>query len=179
MASRASGGQRSFVFGETEFRPVTRRLNQLPKEVQAELRKDNLANAKRLAAELSLFSRSVGPFGLGGADVPPQAGLVAEAVYPRSDRLIRVDVGGNKRVGWKYVKQVNGQRQYKPKGGATAGQLLWGSEFGSRPGKGNRFKKPPRKGGYWIGPTVQAWAPDLVKIWRERVATYLSRIGAS
>lgn len=172
MALRVSGGRADYVFGSVDDAALVRRIRGLPKELQSELRKDNLVNSRRLAGELMTFR-------VGFSDVPPQAALVAKAIYPKQDRLIRVDIGGPKRVGWKYEKTVNGERKYKKSGGARAGQLLYGSEFGSKPGKGNRFQKPHKRSGYWIGPTVAAWAPDLVRIWRERVASYLDRVGAS
>lgn len=96
---------------------------------------------------------------------PAQAAIVAATVRPARDRLPTVVIGGSKGLA---------------SGGANAGQLLFGNEFGGdRNVKGNLsafpsggFRFPPRSPregrgntGYWIFPTLKAMQPEITRRW--------------
>jgi hypothetical protein len=116
----------------------------------------------------------------------PQTKLVAQTITPKRDRLIRVDIGGSKKVGRKY----GGEQSKSGKGAkvrqqaAPAGALLWGSEFGSHKGVDslgrpytNRFKAPANKRGYWITPAVDYYTPIVAKEYIEIVQTIIKKVG--
>jgi hypothetical protein len=100
--------------------------------------------------------------------------------------LIRVDVGGSKKVGRKY----GGEQSKSGKGAkvrqqsAPAGALLWGTEYGS--GKGtdslgraysNRFKAARNKQGYWINPAVDYYTPIVAKEYIDIIQTIIRKVG--
>jgi hypothetical protein len=100
--------------------------------------------------------------------------------------LIRVDVGGSKKVGRKY----GGEQSKSGKGAkvrqqsAPAGALLWGTEYGS--GKGtdsigrpysNRFKAARNKRGYWINPAVDYYTPIVAKEYIDIIQTIIRKVG--
>ena len=88
------------------LRPLLRRLNQLPKTAQAELREAAQAIADDEAARIASAAR--------GSD--RQSAAVAGFVRSRKDRVPAIAAGGTARTG--------------VSGGATAGQLFFGAEFG-------------------------------------------------
>jgi hypothetical protein len=128
-------------------------LKLFDKEASAELRDKAQPLSKNLARELTVAAAF--------SAAPPQAILVARSIATPRDRMIRVDVGGSKRVGRPY----GGKRPDSKVTSAQAGELLWGSEYGSggqpqdsagrRMGR-SRFVKGRNKRGYWINPTVDA-----------------------
>ena len=168
---------KDLIFAEVDDKALLAALKKLPKEVQAQVRQENQQLANELKQEL-ISKAVVSLYG----ETPPQAALVAKAVYAKRDRLIRVDVGGPKMVGTKYGSRDGGR-----KNAAAAGQLLYGSEFGSsgkpkdRTGRkmGSRFQARHKESGYWITPTYTAFAGEALVKWRETIARYLDRIGAS
>ena len=100
--------------------------------------------------------------------------------------MIRVDVGGSKKVGRKY----GGEQSKSGKGAkvrqqsAPAGALLWGTEYGS--GKGtdsigrpysNRFKAARNKRGYWINPAVDYYTPIVAKEYIDIIQTIIRKVG--
>ena len=68
-------------------------LAALPKDSQDEIRNQAQMMSKRLAGQLLMYSH--------GAPAP-QTRLVAQTISTPRDRLIRVDVGGSKKVGRKW-----------------------------------------------------------------------------
>lgn len=178
MAARSKPrGYKDVFYAEVDWRPLLRALNGLPKELTTQLRDENQALARQLAGEL----RAAATIDLYGR-TPPQAELVAKSLKPKHDRLVQVDIGGNTPVGRKYKSTKQGKRY-----SSRAGALLYGSEFGSsgkpRDSKGRamgaRFVARHNPQGYWINPTVKAFAPEAYRIWRERIDRYLKMIGAS
>jgi hypothetical protein len=102
----------------------------------------------------------------------PQTKLVAETITPKRDRLIRVDIGGPKKVGRKYGGEASksGKGNRVRQNAAPAGALLWGTEYGSHGGVDsigrtftNRFKTPYNKRGYWIAPAVDYYVPIIAR----------------
>jgi len=100
---------------------------------------------------------------------PAQAAIVAATVRPARDRLPTVYIGGGKG---------------RASGGANAGQLLFGNEFGGDrntfgtlsafPNGGFKFPpRTPREGrgnaGYWIFPTLKAMQPEIRRRWFDAV----------
>lgn len=152
-------------------------LNLLDKETQNQVRDAAYPLSQRLAGQLLMFSQSA---------PSPQTKLVAKSITAKRDRLIRVDVGGSKRVGRKY----GGEQSKSGKGAkvrqqsAPAGALLWGTEYGS--GKGtdaigrpysNRFKAARNKRGYWINPAVDYYTPIVAKEYIDIIQTIIRKVG--
>jgi hypothetical protein len=152
-------------------------LNLLDKETQNEVRDAAYPLSQRLAGQLLMFSQSA---------PSPQTKLVAQTITAKRDRLIRVDVGGSKKVGRKY----GGEQSKSGKGAkvrqqsAPAGALLWGTEYGS--GKGtdsigraytNRFKAARNKRGYWINPAVDYYTPIVAKEYIDIIQTIIRKVG--
>ena len=98
---------------------------------------------------------------------PKQAAIIAATVRPARDRVPTVYIGGSKG---------------RVSGGANAGQLLFGNEFGGdRNAFGNKtafknggFRFPPRTDregrgnvGYWIFPTLKGMQKDIFLKWQD------------
>lgn len=143
---------------------VLRGLNTLPKEIQNDIRDSNLANSRILAKNIQAA--------ISAAD-PPQARLIEDSIKPARDRVIRVNAGGPKAAGRPYKSSKSQGRKYR----APAGALVYGSEYGSsgkpqdRRGRnmGARFVRPHNEKGYFIGPAMERFAPQLLKIWTNTI----------
>jgi hypothetical protein len=109
--------------------------------------------------------------------MPRQAAVVAQTVRFNRDRVPNVTIGGSKG---------------RASGGANAGQILFGNEFGGeRNSKGNKsafpsggFRFPPRtpkegrgNRGYWIFPTVKAMQPEITKRWMTAINDIVDKWG--
>lgn len=161
MATTSGRGTIAIEVEPLELRNLISLLNALPKDTQQSLRDKAQPLSKRFAGQLLMFSHS---------SRTPQAKLVAESLSTPRDRLIRVDIGGAKKVGRAYGGEMrkNGKKVKVQR--AAAGALLWGSEFGSHPGLDsmgrkytNRFGAQYRKSGYWINPAVDYYTPIVAK----------------
>lgn len=159
------------------LRNLFQTLNKLDKETQDEVRSAALPLSQRLAGQLLMFSQSA---------PSPQTKLVAQSIVAKRDRVIRVDVGGSKKVGRKYggESSKSGKGNKVRQGSAPAGALLWGTEYGS--GKGtdsigrpysNRFKAARNKRGYWIAPAVDYYTPIVAKEYIEIIQAIIKRAG--
>ena len=159
------------------LRNLFQTLNKLDKETQDDIRSAALPLSKRLAGQLLMFSQSA---------PSPQTKLVAQSIVAKRDRVIRVDVGGTKKVGRKYggEQSKSGKGNKVRQNQAPAGALLWGTEYGS--GKGtdaigrpysNRFKATRNKRGYWIAPAVDYYTPIVAKEYIEIVQTIIKKVG--
>jgi hypothetical protein len=141
-----------------DYRGLLKALNQMDKESQFVL-KDEVYSISTWTAQGIKQAGFAHPF------YPRQAGVVAATVRPARDRVPTVYVGGTKG---------------RASGGANAGQLLFGNEFGgNRNAFGNQsafknggFRFPPRtpregrgNAGYWIFPTLKAMQPEIKKRW--------------
>jgi hypothetical protein len=155
-----------------EFKNLIGLLNSIPKESQNEIRDLAQPLSKDLAQALSVAAAF--------SAAPPQAILVARSITTPRDRLIRVDIGGSKKVGRSY-----GGIRTESRTAAPAGQLLWGSEHGStgaptdRYGRkmGRRFVKPFNKNGYWIAPTVDANIRRVADAYTDALKALIKRLG--
>lgn len=162
MANKAGRGIYSITVEPYELNNLIQILNSLPKETQQVVREKALPLSQRLAGQLMMAAD--------GAP-SPQAQLVKQSILAKKDRLIRVDIGGSKKVGRKYGGQTSKSGKGKVKQNrAPAGALLWGSEYGSHSGIDsigraytNRFKAATNAGGYWIRPTVDDYTPIVAK----------------
>jgi hypothetical protein len=177
MASKAGRGTFAITVEPTEFRNLIGLLNKLDKDAQNEIRDGAYPLSQRLAGQLLMFSQSA---------PAPQTKLVAQTITAKRDRLIRVDIGGSKKVGRKY----GGEQSKSGKGAkvrqqaAPAGALLWGTEYGSHPGIDsigrrytNRFKAAQNKRGYWINPAVDYYVPIVAREYAEMVQTVVKKLG--
>jgi|TARA_R110000868_G_scaffold158189_2_gene386106 hypothetical protein len=168
-------GTFSFTVEPLELKNLFQLLSALPKEVQDEVRTQANSMSKRLAGQLSQYAL-VSP--------TPQARLVEQSITTPRDRLIRVDIGGTKKVGRKYGGQLRKNGTRVKQDAAAAGTLLWGSEYGSHPGidragrrYSNRFTAPANAGGYWITPAVDWYTPVVAKEYIQMVQTLIKANG--
>jgi hypothetical protein len=142
----------------SDYRGLLKALNQMDKEAQFELKNDvySLSAWTAQGIERAGFAHPI---------YPKQAAIVARTVRPARDRVPTVYVGGGKG---------------RASGGANAGQLLFGNEFGGdRNAFGNLnafrnggYRFPPRTSregrgntGYWIFPTLKGMQPEIKKRW--------------
>lgn len=142
----------------SDYRALLKALNVMEKEAQVGLKDDVYAISAWTA-------KGIAQAGYGHPIYPKQAQIVAASVKPARDRVPTVRVGGSKG---------------RVSGGANAGQLLWGNEFGGDrnafgnlsafPNGGYRF--PPRTSregrgnkGYWIFPTLKDMQPEIKRRW--------------
>jgi hypothetical protein len=176
MATASGQGRVAIQVEPYQLKQLFQLLSALPKESQNEIRDQAQMMSKRLAGQLLMFSH--------GAPAP-QTRLVAQSISTPRDRLIRVDVGGSKKVGRKYGGETskNGKTRVR-QNQASAGALLWGTEFGGHAGEDslgrkytNRFKAAPKKGGYWINPAVDYYTPIVAKEYIQLIQDVVKRVG--
>ena len=165
MAFKATKGQGTFRIEVEpyELKNLISTLNLLDKETQGRVRDAAQPLSKRLAGQIMMF---------GDGSPTPQTKLVLQSITTPRDRLIRVDLGGAKKVGRAYggrpSKSGKGAKVGRTQ--APAGALLWGSEYGSRPGIDragrkytNRFKVPYNREGYWLNKSVDFYTPVVAQ----------------
>lgn len=159
-------------YEELDVRETLRWLNKQPREINNELKDESYDIADYLRRMLYQFSLR--------AEAPPQAVLVAGAAKVKRDRIPIVRVGGSKLVGRPYTTRQKykkwgkgkGSYYYQDSGGkgrkvrATAGELLWGSEYGAQKGIW-RFARTHNPEGYWIRPALEACVPHALRSWHK------------
>jgi hypothetical protein len=141
-----------------DYRGLLKALNVMDKEAQYQLKEEVVSISAWTA-------RGIQQAGFAHPVYPKQAAIVARTVRPARDRVPTVYIGGGKG---------------RVSGGANAGQLLFGNEFGGDrnafgnanafPNGGYRFPaRTAREGrgnkGYWIFPTLKAMQPDIKRKW--------------
>lgn len=176
MATKASQGVYSIEVDPYQLKNLLGLLRALPTEVQQEVRDLAQPMSKRLAGQLTMF---------GMAAPAPQTKLVLQSITTPRDRLIRVDIGGTKKVGRPYGGETSKSGKSKVRmTKAPAGALLWGSEYGSHAGEDsigrrytNRFKTPYKKSGYWIAPAVEHYVPVVAREYEEMIVGIAKRVG--
>lgn len=175
MASKQ--GVYSIEVDPVQMRNLIGTLNALPKETQNLIRDHAQGMSKRLQGQLFMFSQTA---------PTPQAKLVASSMTTPRDRLIRVDIGGTKKVGRKYGGETSksGKGKKVRQNSAPAGALLWGSEYGSHQGVDSsgrkytsRFVAPMNKMGYWINPAVDFYTPVVAKEYSNMVTQVVEELG--
>lgn len=174
MASKS--GAYAIAIDPASMRDLIQTLNKLDKETQDDIRSQALPLSQRLAGQLMMFAQSA---------PSPQTKLVAQTITAKRDRLVRVDVGGSKKVGRKYGGEMSKSGKSKVRqGAAPAGALLWGTEYGSSKGTDsigrvytNRFKAPRNPRGYWIAPAVDYYAPVVAKEYIDIIQNTIKKVG--
>ncbi len=173
--AKAGKGTMAITVEPVEFRNLIRLLGSLPAESQQEIRDRALPLSQRFAGQLLMFAQ---------ASRTPVAVKVAESLVAKRDRLIRVDVGGTKKVGRKYGGEKRKGGTVVKQGQAVAGALLWGSEYGSHRGvdrRGraytDRFKAPYNKAGYWINPAMDYYLPIIAREYAQMVQDVVKKAG--
>ena len=173
MATAQQRGKIRIEVDPIALKDLRATLRLFDQEASKEIRDRAQPLSQSLARELSVAAAF--------SAAPPQAILVAKSISTPRDRMIRVDIGGSKRVGRPY----GGERPNTKKTAAQAGELLWGSEYGSggqpqdRAGRKmgrSRFVKPRNKSGYWINPTVDANIKDVAHAYTEIVKDIVKRL---
>jgi hypothetical protein len=144
-----------------DYRALLKAISAMDKASQGAL-KNEVASISRWTAQGMVYASY-------GALMPKQAAIVAATIRPAKDRVPTVYIGGSKG---------------RASGGANAGQLLFGNEFGSdRNAKGSKgvfpnggYRFPDRspdegKGsrGYWIFPTLKNMQPEIKRRWLNAV----------
>jgi hypothetical protein len=173
--AKAGKGTMAITVEPTEFRNLIRLLGSLPAESQQEIRDRALPLSQRFAGQLLMYAQ---------ASRTPVAEKVAESLVAKRDRLIRVDVGGTKKVGRKYGGEKRKGGKVVKQGQAVAGALLWGSEYGSHRGVdrrgraySDRFKAPYNKAGYWINPAMDYYLPIIAREYAQMVQDVVKKAG--
>jgi hypothetical protein len=173
--AKAGKGTMAITVEPVEFRNLIRLLGSLPAESQQEIRDRALPLSQRFSGQLLMFAQ---------ASRTPVAVKVAESLAPKRDRLIRVDVGGTKKVGRKYGGEKRAGGKVVQQGQAVAGALLWGSEYGSHRGVdrrgraySDRFKAPYNKSGYWINPAMDYYLPIIAREYAQMVQDVVKKAG--
>lgn len=156
LQTHSGQGKFEIYVDPMEFKSLLAVLRSLDKETSQKVRDGAMPLSQRLAGQLLQFAY---------AAPAPQTKLVAQSITAKRDRMIRVDVGGSKKVGRPYR-----DRQTKKQVKAPAGALLWGTEYGSRPGVDSigreftsRFKVGRNRSGYWLNPAVDYYAPVVAR----------------
>ena len=176
MAKASGQGRVAIEVEPYQLKQLFSLLSALPKDSQNEIRDQAQMMSKRLAGQLFMFSQSA---------PAPQTKLVAQSISTPRDRLIRVDVGGSKKVGRKWGGETSKTGKTKVRQQqAAAGALLWGTEFGGHGGEDsigrrytNRFKAAPKKSGYWINPAVSYYTPIVAKEYIQLIQDVVKKVG--
>jgi len=163
MADKSGRGTYAITVDPYEFKNLLGLLGSFPAEYQQLVRDQAQPLSQRLAGQLMMS----------GLSAPaPQTKLVVQTIKTPRDRLVRVDIGGPKKVGRPYGGEASksGKGNKVKRQAAPAGALLWGTEFGSHGGVDsigrvftNRFKTPYNKRGYWIAPAVDFYVPVVAR----------------
>jgi len=116
MQGKAGQGKFAIEIEPLQLKQLFSLLSALPKDSQNEIRTSAQGLSKRFAGQLFMFSQSA---------PAPQTKLVAQSITTPRDRLIRVDIGGSKKVGRKYGGETskNGKTRVRQQQ-APAGALL-------------------------------------------------------
>jgi hypothetical protein len=172
MASKQ--GTIAMTVDPVELKNLFKALSLLPKDSQDEIRTQAQAMSKKLAGEIMVS---------GLTSPTPQARLVVESIVTPRDRLVRVDIGGSKKVGRKYGGTPTKSGKLVKQNAAPAGALLWGSEFGSEGGVDSigrkytrRFKLGRNKRGYWINPAVDANIADIAAKYSQLIQDTIDKL---
>jgi len=145
----------------SDYRGLLKAISQMDKDSQTVLKTD--------VQSISNWTATGMVFAAYSAPMPRQAAIVASTIRANKDRIPNITIGGSKG---------------RASGGANAGQLLFGNEFGSDrnlkgsagsfPNGGYKFpNRTPGQGrgntGYWIFPTLKAMQPEIRRRWLNAV----------
>lgn len=160
-----------------KFQPDLRDLRGLLKALN-KMDDDSKKALKEDVASISAWTAgAIKTAGFVGSPMPAQTAIVAQTVRGNKDRIPNVTIGGSRG---------------RASGGANAGILLFGNEFGSErnrlgsagnfPNGGYKFPaRTPSEGrgnrGYWIFPTLKALQPEITRRWKASVEKVLENWG--
>lgn len=145
-----------------DLRGLLKALNKMDDESKKALKDDVAAISAWTASGIKMGAYI-------GSPMPAQTAIVAQTVRANKDRIPNVTIGGSRG---------------RASGGANAGILLFGNEFGSDrnafgskgnfPNGGYKFPaRTPKVGrgnrGYWIFPTLKAMQPEITRRWKAAV----------
>lgn len=152
---------------QMDITPEIRALFKVLNEMDAESKTTLKEKVKGIAGWVAEDIKTAGSY----APMYKQAIKVAQTTRANKDRVPSVTIGG---------------ARSKFSGGASAGDLVIGSEFGADPTSengafpngGRRFPyRSPKRGqgneGYWIYPTLRLAQPKITKEWHEAVDNVL------
>jgi hypothetical protein len=177
MANQSGRGTYSITVEPYELKNLLSLLSSFDKETQSMIRDKAQTMSQRLAGQLMMSGLSA---------KAPQTKLVVSSITTPRDRLIRVDVGGSKKVGRPYGGRPSKSGKGKKVGltSAPAGALLWGTEFGSHAGVDfigrrytDRFKTPYNKSGHWIAPAVDYYIPVVAREYAQMIQAVANDLG--
>jgi hypothetical protein len=150
----------------SQLRGLLKALNQMDDDSKKALKED-------VASISAWTANGIRMAGYVGSPMPAQTAIVAQTVRGNKDRIPNVTIGGSRG---------------RASGGAKAGILLFGNEFGSDrntfgsagnfPNGGYKFPaRTPGQGrgnrGYWIFPTLKAMQPEITRRWKNSVEKVL------
>ena len=177
MADTKGRGTYAITVDPYELKNLYQLLGSFPAEYQQLVRDRAQPLSQRLAGQLMMS----------GLSAPaPQTKLVVQSISTPRDRLIRVDVGGSKKVGRKYGGETSksGKGKKVRQNAAPAGALLWGTEYGGGRGTDSlgraytdRFKAPRNSRGYWIAPAVDYYTPIVAKEYIDLIQGVIKKVG--
>ncbi|CAB4168354.1 hypothetical protein UFOVP1654_6 [uncultured Caudovirales phage] len=145
----------------SDYRGLLKAISKMDKDSQGALKGEVASISSWTAQGMAMAAYS--------APMSRQSVIVASTIRANKDRIPNVTIGGSKG---------------RASGGANAGQLLFGNEFGSDrnikgskgsfPNGGYRFPdRSPSQGrgnaGYWIFPTLKAMQPEITRRWLDAV----------
>ena len=149
----------SFELDRAQYRALNAAIRNMDKDSKGKL-KDEVSIISMQNASVISRAYNLSPY-------PKQAEKVAASIKTRRGQKPSISLGGN-------------TNRYS--GGAVAGQVVYGNEFGANfrsdagrfPTGGRRFPfRSPRLGrgsaGYWIFPTLRRMQPEITKRWKNSV----------
>ena len=119
-----------------------------PKEANAELRTDVQRITTKHAAYLAANA---------ARNPDPRVRGQAPTIRAKKDRLPTVLIGGARQV-----------KVSRPGRNPTAGDVLFGTEFGARPGP-NAWRFPPARDSYWLFASLKGRQAGLLSEWEQAV----------
>lgn len=153
-----------FELDRAQYRALNAAIKNMDKDSKGKL-KDQVSEISTQNALVISRAYVLSPY-------PKQAEKVAATVKTRRGQKPSISFGGN-------------QSRYS--GGAVAGQVVYGNEYGASltstngrfPNGGRRFPfRSPREGrgnlGYWINPTLKKLQPEITKRWKHSVDQVLN-----
>jgi hypothetical protein len=136
------------VFEVEGLGETLRLMNKWPKEAKKELR-----------AEVQTMTSKHAAYIASQAARHPDSRVRGQAptVRAKKDRLPTVLIGGARQV-----------KVSRPGRNPTAGDVLFGTEFGARPGP-NAWRFPPAQDSYWLFRSLKGRQPALLSEWEAAV----------
>jgi hypothetical protein len=136
------------VFQVEGLGETLRLMNNWPKEAKKELRAEVQQMTGKHAAYIAANA---------ARNTDSRVRGQAPTVRAKKDRLPTVLIGGARQV-----------KVSRPGANPTAGQVLFGTEFGARPGP-NAWRFPPAADSYWLFASLKGRQPALLSEWEAAI----------